>query len=177
MNTDTSIPEYVTSKSGKRYRLRVIDDASNSSLSNNFVEGLQNTTDDFSFDDKDLTPWDVLRSHFMSGLTVGYSDELQAIREAGFKDYWSSNKRAEEIYNKRVAKERAYQKALEEKYPWWLSTGAYALGSFIPTAASFIPGFQFLKLGSAASTFGRIGKAAALGMGSGALWGRLRGWS
>uniref|UniRef100_UPI0035D012FA hypothetical protein n=1 Tax=Bartonella sp. CL42QHWL TaxID=3243528 RepID=UPI0035D012FA len=28
MNTYTSIPEYVTSKSGKRYRLRVLDDNS-----------------------------------------------------------------------------------------------------------------------------------------------------
>ncbi|WP_208441952.1 glycine zipper family protein [Bartonella raoultii] len=125
---------------------------------------------DFSFDDKDLTRWDALISHGASGLTAGYSDEIQAANEAGFTDYWSGDKRAEEIYNRRVAKERAYQKALEKKYPW-ISSGAYLLGSIVPTVASFIPGFGLLRVGSALSTFGNLGKAAVLGAGSGALHG------
>ncbi|WP_375628928.1 MULTISPECIES: glycine zipper family protein [unclassified Bartonella] len=128
------------------------------------------TTDDFSFDDKDLTWWDALRSHGISGLTAGYSDEIQAANEAGFTDYWRGDKKAVEVYNRRVAKERAYQKALEEKYPW-LSSGAYIAGSILPTALSFVPALRFLKVGTAASTFGNLGKAAVLGAGSGALHG------
>ncbi|WP_051011306.1 hypothetical protein [Bartonella rattaustraliani] len=128
----------------------------------------QETYNDFSFDDKELTWLDALRSHGTSGLTAGYSDEMQAIAEADFNDYWSSNKRAEEIYNKRVAKERAYQKALEKKYPW-LSTGAYIAGSILPTVASLaIPGLNFLRAGMAAGSFGR---GALLGAGSSALHG------
>lgn len=103
----------------------------------------QPTTDDFSFDDKDLTVWDALRSHGVSGLTAGYSDEIQAANEAGFKDYWRGDKRAEEIYNRRVAKERAYLKALEKKHPILSSIG-YIAGSIVPTVASIgIPGLNF----------------------------------
>ncbi|WP_254473217.1 MULTISPECIES: glycine zipper family protein [unclassified Bartonella] len=141
-----------------------------------YVEGLQNTanqsrvTDDFSFDDKDLTWWDALRSHGASGLTAGYSDEIQAANEAGFMDYWRGDKRAEEIYNRRIAEERAYLKALEKKHPVLSSIG-YIAGSFVPTALSFVPGLGLLRVGAAASTFGNIGKAAILGAGSGALHG------
>ncbi|WP_273760851.1 glycine zipper family protein [Bartonella sp. ML70XJBT.G] len=130
----------------------------------------QPTTDDFSFDDKDLTWWDALRSHGASGFFAGYSDELQAANEAGFTDYWRGDKRAEEVYNRRVAKERAYQKALEKKHPILSSIG-YTLGSIVPTVASLIPALGFLRVGSAASTFGNLGKAAILGAGSGALHG------
>ncbi|WP_375657272.1 glycine zipper family protein [Bartonella sp. CM120XJJH] len=135
------------------------------------ISSTQDTTDDFSFSDKDLSWWDALWSHGISGLTAGYSDEIQAANEAGFTDYWSGDKKAEEIYNRRVAKERAYQKALEEKHPVWSSIG-YILGSIVPTAASFIPGLGLLRAGSVAtSTFGNLGKAALLGAGSGALHG------
>ncbi|SPU27850.1 Uncharacterised protein [Candidatus Bartonella washoeensis] len=104
----------------------------------------------------------------MSGLTAGYSDEIQAANEAGFTDYWRGDKRAEEIYNRRVAKERAYQKALEEKHPW-LSSGAYIVGSILPTLASFaIPALNFLRAGS---TLGSLGRGALVGAGSGALHG------
>ncbi|GAA5112764.1 glycine zipper family protein [Bartonella jaculi] len=128
----------------------------------------QPTTDDFSFDDKDLTWLDALKSHGVSGLTAGYSDEIQAANEAGFTDYWRGDKRAEEIYNRRVAKERAYQKALEEKHPW-LSSGAYVVGSILPTLASLsIPALNFLRAGS---TLGSLGRGALLGAGSGALHG------
>ncbi|WP_254475355.1 glycine zipper family protein [Bartonella sp. B1098] len=164
-NKTQPIPDWLT-----KYKL--IDTIPNTS---SFVEvednqGKQATTDDFSFDDKDLTWWDALRSHGTSGLTAGYSDEIQAANEAGFKDYWSGDKRAEEIYNRRVAKERAYQKALEEKHPVLSSIG-YALGSLVPTALSFIPGLGLLRAGTALSTFGNVGKAALLGIGSGALHG------
>ncbi|WP_375677579.1 glycine zipper family protein [Bartonella sp. AS69XJJH] len=126
------------------------------------------TADDFSFDDKDLTWWDAIRSHGTSGLTAGYSDEIQAANEAGFTDYWSGDKKAEEIYNRRVAKERAYQKALEKKHPW-LSSGAYIAGSILPTIASFgIPALNFLRAGS---TLGSLGRGALVGAGSGALHG------
>ncbi|WP_246789579.1 glycine zipper family protein [Bartonella vinsonii] len=126
------------------------------------------TADDFSFDDKDLTWWDAVRSHGTSGLTAGYSDEIQAAKEAGFTDYWSGDKKAEEVYNRRVAKERAYQKALEEKHPW-LSSGAYIAGSILPTIASFgIPALNFLRAGS---TLGGLGRGALVGAGSGALHG------
>ncbi|WP_245256354.1 glycine zipper family protein [Bartonella birtlesii] len=135
------------------------------------ISSTQDTTDDFSFSDEDLSVWDAIMSHGISGLTAGYSDEIQAANEAGFTDYWSGDKRAEEIYNRRVAKERAYQKALEEKHPVWSSIG-YILGSIVPTAASFIPGLGLLRAGSVAtSTFGNLGKAALLGAGSGALHG------
>ncbi|WP_185913534.1 glycine zipper family protein [Bartonella massiliensis] len=128
----------------------------------------KSTADDFSFDDKDLTWWDALRSHGTSGLTAGYSDEIQAANEASFTDYWRGDKRAEEIYNKRVAKERAYQKALEEKHPW-LSSGAYIAGSILPTLASLgIPALNFLRAGT---TLGSLGRGALLGAGSGALHG------
>ncbi|WP_175869446.1 glycine zipper family protein [Bartonella gabonensis] len=128
----------------------------------------KSTADDFSFDDKDLTWWDALRSHGTSGLTAGYSDEIQAANEAGFTDYWRGDKRAEEIYNKRVAKERAYQKALEKKYPW-LSSGAYIAGSILPTLASLgIPALNFLRAGT---TLGSLGRGALVGAGSGALHG------
>ncbi|WP_375678724.1 MULTISPECIES: glycine zipper family protein [unclassified Bartonella] len=126
------------------------------------------TADDFSFDDKDLTWSDALRSHGISGLTAGYSDEIQAANEAGFTDYWSGDKKAEEVYNRRVAKERAYQKALEEKHPW-LSSGAYIAGSILPTLASLgIPALNFLRAGS---TLGSLGRGAIVGAGSGALHG------
>ncbi|WP_375656295.1 glycine zipper family protein [Bartonella sp. MR63HLJHH] len=134
------------------------------------ISSTQDTTDDFSFSDEDLSVWDAIRSHGISGLTAGYSDEIQAANEAGFTDYWSGDKKAEEAYNRRVAKERAYQKALEEKHPW-LSSGAYLLGSIVPTALSLIPGLGLLRAGSAATTFGKLGKAALLGAGSGALHG------
>ncbi|EJF88053.1 hypothetical protein ME1_00817 [Bartonella vinsonii subsp. arupensis OK-94-513] len=134
------------------------------------ISGSQESSDDISFADKDLTWLDAIRSHGISGLTAGYSDEIQAANEAGFTDYWSGDKKAEETYNRRVAKERAYQKALEEKHPW-LSSGAYLLGSIVPTALSFIPGLGLLRAGSAATTFGKLGKAALLGAGSGALHG------
>ncbi|MCZ2159308.1 glycine zipper family protein, partial [Bartonella sp. 220] len=112
-----------------------------------------------------------IRSHGVSGLTAGYSDELQAALEAGFTDYWSGDKKAEEVYNRRVAKESAYQKALEEKHPVW-SNLAYMVGSILPTLASFgIPGLGLLRAGSAATTFGKLGRAALLGAGSGALHG------
>ncbi|WP_139413122.1 glycine zipper family protein [Bartonella mastomydis] len=164
-NKTQPIPDWLT-----KYKL--IDTIPNTS---SFVEvednqGKQATTDDFSFDDKDLTWWDALRSHGASGLTAGYSDEIQAANEAGFKDYWRGDKRAEEIYNRRVAKERAYQKALEEKHPVLSSIG-YIAGSLVPTALSFIPPLGFLRVGSALSTFGNLGKAAVLGAGSGALHG------
>ncbi|WP_375668599.1 glycine zipper family protein [Bartonella sp. AP36NXGY] len=126
------------------------------------------TADDFSFDDKDLTWSDAVRSHGTSGLTAGYSDEIQAANEAGFIDYWRGDKRAEEIYNRRVAKERAYLKALEEKHPW-LSSGAYIAGSILPTLASLgIPALNFLRAGS---TLGSLGRGAIVGAGSGALHG------
>ncbi|WP_375608835.1 MULTISPECIES: glycine zipper family protein [unclassified Bartonella] len=166
-------PRYVYSKNGTRFRV-VEDPAEIAKLSNSFSEGLQNTadqsttTDDFSFDDKDLTWWDAIRSHGTSGLTAGYSDEIQAANEAGFIDYWRGDKKAEEIYNRRVAKERAYQKALEKKYPW-LSSGAYIAGSILPTLASFgIPALNFLRAGS---TLGSLGRGALVGAGSGALHG------
>lgn len=128
----------------------------------------QPTTDDFSFDDKDLTVWDALRSHGVSGLTAGYSDEIQAANEAGFKDYWRGDKRAEEIYNRRVAKERAYLKALEKKHPILSSIG-YIAGSIVPTVASIgIPGLNFLRAGT---TLGSLGRGAIVGAGSGALHG------
>ncbi|QEE09407.1 glycine zipper family protein [Bartonella kosoyi] len=174
-SSSSSSPRYVYAKNGTRFRV-VEDPDEIAKLSNNFVEGLQNTSDqsttanDFSFDDKDLTWWDALRSHGASGLTAGYSDEIQAANEAGFKDYWSGDKRAEEIYNRRVAKERAYLKALEEKHPIWSSIG-YIAGSLVPTGLSFVPGLGLLRIGSAASTFGNLGKAAVLGAGSGALHG------
>ncbi|WP_246787208.1 glycine zipper family protein [Bartonella taylorii] len=129
------------------------------------------TKDSFSFDDKDLTWLDAVMRHSASGATAGYFDEMKAVREAGVRDYWSGDKKAEEVYNRRVAKERAYQKALEEKHPVWSSIG-YILGSIVPTAASFIPGLGLLRAGSVAtSTFGNLGKAALLGAGSGALHG------
>ncbi|WP_375703876.1 glycine zipper family protein [Bartonella sp. AD13SXNS] len=166
-------PRYVYSKNGTRFRV-VEDPAEIVKLSNSFSEGLQNTadqsttTDDFSFDDKDLTWWDAIRSHGTSGLTAGYSDEIQAANEAGFTDYWRGDKKAEEVYNRRVAKERAYQKALEKKYPW-LSSGAYIAGSILPTLASFgIPALNFLRAGS---TLGSLGRGALVGAGSGALHG------
>ncbi|WP_273789928.1 glycine zipper family protein [Bartonella sp. ML70XJBT] len=134
------------------------------------IPNTQETPHDFSFDDKDLTRWDALRSHGASGLTAGYSDEIQAAYEAGFTDYWRGDKRAEEIYNKRVAKERAYLKALEKKHPILSSIG-YIAGSIVPTVASFIPGLGLLRVGSALSTFGNLGKAVVLGAGSGALHG------
>ncbi|GAA4667052.1 glycine zipper family protein [Bartonella pachyuromydis] len=169
-------PQYRYSKNGTRFRL-VEDPAEIERISNFYFsqeqknpENEQNTTDDFSFDDKDLTRWDALRSHGISGLTAGYSDELQAANEAGFTNYWRGDKRAEEIYNKRVAKERAYLKALEKKHPILSSIG-YLSGSIVPTVASFIPGLGLLRVGAAASTFGNIGKAAILGAGSGALHG------
>ncbi|MBB5074432.1 hypothetical protein HNQ69_001574 [Bartonella callosciuri] len=128
----------------------------------------QPTKDSFLFDDKDLTVWDALKSHGISGLTAGYSDEIQAANEAGFTDYWKGDQKAEEIYNRRVAKERAYQKALEKKYPW-LSSGAYIVGSILPTLASLaIPGLNFLRAGS---TLGSLGKGMLVGAGSGALHG------
>ncbi|WP_273758724.1 glycine zipper family protein [Bartonella sp. AU55XJBT] len=171
-NSRGGIPEYAISKSGKRYRLRVINDNTDftETTSLQHPEISESEASDFSFDDKDLTWWDALRSHGTSGLTAGYSDEIQAANEAGFKDYWSGDKRAEEIYNRRVAKERAYQKALEKKHPW-LSHGAYIAGSIVPTVLSFIPPLGFLRAGTALSTFGNIGKAALLGAGSGALHG------
>ncbi|MCZ2159257.1 glycine zipper family protein [Bartonella sp. 220] len=126
------------------------------------------TSNDISFDEKDLGVWDALRTHGISGLTAGYSDEIQAANEAGFTDYWRGDKKAEETYNRRVAKERAYQKALQEKHPIW-STGAYIAGSILPTLASFgIPGLNFLRAGS---TLGGLGKGMIVGAGSGALHG------
>ncbi|WP_375707602.1 glycine zipper family protein [Bartonella sp. AA1HLJMS] len=132
------------------------------------IPNTQETFKDFSFDDKDLTWSDALRSHGISGLTAGYSDEIQAANEAGFTDYWSGDKKAEEVYNRRVAKERAYLKALEKKYPW-LSSGAYIAGSILPTLASLgIPALNFLRAGS---TLGSLGRGAIVGAGSGALHG------
>ncbi|EJF98497.1 hypothetical protein MEI_00505 [Bartonella vinsonii subsp. arupensis Pm136co] len=120
------------------------------------------------FSDKDLGVWDAIRSHGVSGLTAGYSDEIQAANEAGFTDYWRGDKKAEETYNRRVAKERAYQKALEEKHPV-LSNLAYMAGSILPTLASLgIPGLNFLRAGS---TLGSLGKGMIVGAGSGALHG------
>ncbi|WP_375660254.1 glycine zipper family protein [Bartonella sp. CL74QHWL] len=132
------------------------------------IPNTQETFKDFAFDDKDLTWWDAVRSHGTSGLTAGYSDEIQAANEAGFTDYWRGDKKAVEVYNRRVAKERAYQKALEEKYPW-LSSGAYIAGSILPTLASLgIPALNFLRAGS---TLGSLGRGAIVGAGSGALHG------
>ncbi|WP_273788674.1 glycine zipper family protein [Bartonella grahamii] len=126
------------------------------------------TADNFSFDDKDLTWLDAVMRHSASGATAGYFDEMKAVREAGVRDYWSGDKRAEEVYNRRVAKERAYQKALEEKHPWW-SSGAYIAGSILPTIASLgIPALNFLRAGS---TLGGLGRGALVGAGSGALHG------
>ncbi|UNE54976.1 glycine zipper family protein [Bartonella machadoae] len=133
----------------------------------------QLTTDDISFDEKDLSVWDALRTHGINGFWAGHSDEIQAALEAGVTDYWSGDKKAEEVYNRRVAKERAYQKALEEKHPWW-SSGAYFLGSLAPVALSFVPGFQWLGAGGllrGGSTLGNWGRAALVGAGSGALHG------
>ncbi|WP_273788691.1 glycine zipper family protein [Bartonella grahamii] len=165
-NQKQSVPDWL-----KKYKL--VDTISNTSSFADFEDNQdqQTTTDGISFADKDLSWWDALWSHGISGLTAGYSDEIQAANEAGFTDYWSGDKRAEEVYNRRVAKERAYQKALEEKHPVWSSIG-YILGSIVPTAASFIPGLGLLRAGSVAtSTFGNLGKAAVLGAGSGALHG------
>lgn len=132
------------------------------------IPNTQETPHDFSFDDKDLTVWDALRSHGMSGLTAGYSDEIQAANEAGFTDYWRGDKRAKEIYNRRVAKERAYLKALEKKHPILSSIG-YLAGSIVPTVASIgIPGLNFLRAGT---TLGSLGRGAIVGAGSGALHG------
>ncbi|WP_212112163.1 glycine zipper family protein [Bartonella queenslandensis] len=128
----------------------------------------KSTTDYSPLEGKDWTELRALWSKFMSGLTAGYSDEMQAANEAGFTDYWRGDKKAEEIYNRRVAKERAYQKALQEKHPW-LSSGAYIAGSILPTLASFgIPALNFLRAGS---TLGSLGRGALVGAGSGALHG------
>ncbi|EJF79530.1 hypothetical protein MCO_01096 [Bartonella sp. DB5-6] len=132
------------------------------------IPNTQETSNDFSFDDKDLTWLDAVMRHSASGATAGYFDEMKAVREAGVRDYWSGDKKAEEVYNRRVAKERAYQKALEEKHPW-LSSGAYIAGSILPTLASFgIPALNFLRAGS---TLGSLGRGALVGAGSGALHG------
>ncbi|WP_074381709.1 glycine zipper family protein [Bartonella doshiae] len=132
------------------------------------IPNTQETSNDFSFDDKDLTWLDAVMRHSASGATAGYFDEMKAVREAGVRDYWSGDKKAEEVYNRRVAKERAYQKALEEKHPWW-SSGAYIAGSILPTIASLgIPALNFLRAGS---TLGGLGRGALVGAGSGALHG------
>ncbi|WP_039758578.1 hypothetical protein, partial [Bartonella queenslandensis] len=135
------------------------------------VPNTQKTYDDFSFDDKDLTWGDAIMSHGISGASAGYSDEAQALWEAGPLNYWRGNKQAEETYNRQVARHRAYLKALAEKYPIW-SNIAYGAGSLVPTALSFIPWLGILRAGSVAtSAFGNLGKAALLGAGSGALHG------
>ncbi|WP_273760856.1 glycine zipper family protein [Bartonella sp. ML70XJBT.G] len=129
---------------------------------------LQSATDTSPLDGKDWTKLRALWSHGVSGFAAGYSDEAQAIWEAGPVAYWRGDKRADEIYNRRVAKERAYQKALEEKHPWLSSIG-YILGSIVPTAASLgIPALNFLRAGS---TLGSLGRGALVGAGSGALHG------
>lgn len=129
------------------------------------------TTGDFSFDDKDLTWLNAIMRHSASGATTDYLDEMKAVNEAGFIDYWRGDKKAEEIYNRRVAKERAYQKALQEKYPIWSSI-AYAAGSLVPTGLSFlVPPLRALAFAKHMSTLRNLGNAALLGAGSGALHG------
>lgn len=170
-------PQYRYSKNGTRFRL-VEDPAEIERISNFYFsqeqknpENEQNTTDDFSYDDKDLTRWDALSSHGISGFMSGYSDEAKATWEAGPVAYWSGDKRAEEIYNRSVARERAYQKALEKKYPW-ISSGSYAAGAVAQTLLSILfPPLRALAVAKHMSTFGNLGKAVVLGAGSGALHG------
>ncbi|WP_375612625.1 MULTISPECIES: glycine zipper family protein [unclassified Bartonella] len=164
-SSSSSSPRYVYAKNGTRFRV-VEDPAEIAKLSNQST-----TTDDFSFDDKDLTVLDAVMRNSASGATADYFDEMKAANEAGFIDYWRGDKKAEEIYNRRVAKERAYQKALQEKYPIWSSI-AYAAGSLVPTGLSlFVPPLRALALAKHMSTLGNIGKAMMFGAGSGALHG------
>ncbi|WP_375626948.1 glycine zipper family protein [Bartonella sp. MU37NMGALS] len=172
----SSSSQYVYAKNGKRFRV-VEDPAEIAKLSNSFSESQQNTkdqsttTDDFSFDDKDLTWRNAVMRNSASGAMADYFDEMKAANESGFIDYWRGDKKAEEIYNRRVAKERAYQKALQEKYPIWSSI-AYAVGSLVPTGLSlFVPPLRALALAKHMSTLGNIGKAMMFGAGSGALHG------
>ncbi|WP_375695339.1 glycine zipper family protein [Bartonella sp. AC90GZZY] len=164
-SSSSSSPRYVYAKNGTRFRV-VEDPAEIAKLSNQST-----TTDDFSFDDKDLTWLNAVMRNSASGATSDYFDEMKAANEAGFIDYWRGDKKAEEIYNRRVAKERAYQKALQEKHPIWSSI-AYAAGSLVPTGLSlFVPPLRALALAKHMSTFGNIGKAMMFGAGSGALHG------
>ncbi|MET3560728.1 hypothetical protein ABID39_001437 [Bartonella japonica] len=175
-SSSSSSSQYVYAKNGKRFRV-VEDPAEIAKLSNSFSESQQNTkdqsttTDDFSFDDKDLTLSDAIMRNIASGATADYFDEMRAVHEAGFTDYWSGDKRAEEVYNRRVAKERAYQKALKEKHPF-SSSLAYVGGSTIPAILSFIaPPLRGLLFAKHMSTFRNLGNAALFGAGSGALHG------
>ncbi|MBX4335613.1 glycine zipper family protein [Bartonella raoultii] len=162
-NKTQSIPDWL-----KQYKL--IDTIPNTSLFADFKDNRdqQNTIASTALDGKDWTRLRAFLNNIASGLIGGYSDEAQAVLKAGPVAYWSGDKEAEEIYEKNLAKERAYLKALENKHPY-VSNAAYFAGAVIPTILSLL--FPMLGAARAGITFGNLGRAALLGAGSGAFHG------
>ncbi|WP_246588399.1 hypothetical protein [Bartonella raoultii] len=162
MNTYTSIPEYATSKSGKRYRLRVIDDNSRGGIPEyatsksgkryrlRVIDDNTDFTETTSPQPPEITRSEAFWNSLKHGLSFNLDDEFSAITAAGrdheddyaipsfingFLGYWLGDKKYEEKYDKEVKKIRDYYRRMSDAH-YWTSFAGNALGAALPSLAT-----------------------------------------
>ncbi|WP_019219030.1 hypothetical protein [Bartonella florencae] len=162
MNTSTSIPEHVTSKSGKRYRLRVIDDNSRGDIPEyatsksgkryrlRVLDDSSDFTETTSPEPPEIKQGEAFWNSLKHGLSFNLDDEFSAIIAAGrdheddnplwafgkgLYNYWSGDKKSVEKYEKEANKLRDYYRRMSDEH-YWTSFLGNALGSAIPSLAT-----------------------------------------
>ncbi|WP_051018482.1 hypothetical protein [Bartonella queenslandensis] len=162
MNTDTSIPEYVTSKSGKRYRLRVIDDNSRGSIPEyvtsksgkryrlRVIDNDSNFEETTSPQHPEITQSEAFWNSLKHGLSFNLDDEIAGITAAGRDSddqlaitafwnglikYWGGDKQTIEKYEQEANRIRDYYRRMSDQH-YWTSFAGNALGAAIPSLAT-----------------------------------------
>ncbi|WP_375673275.1 hypothetical protein [Bartonella sp. CL25QHWL] len=162
MNTYTSIPEYVTSKSGKRYRLRVLDDNSRGGTPEyvtsksgkryrlRVLDDAPNFEETPSPQHPEITQSEAFWNSLKHGLSFNLDDEIAGITAAGrdsddelaikafakgLYNYWTGDKKTIEKYEKEANRIRDYYRRMSDQH-YWTSFAGNALGSAIPSLAT-----------------------------------------
>ncbi|MET3590387.1 hypothetical protein ABID23_001495 [Bartonella silvatica] len=162
MNTYTSIPEYVTSKSGKRYRLRVLDDNSRGGTPEyvtsksgkryrlRVLDDASNFEETTSPQHSEISGGEAFLNSLKHGLSFNLDDEIAALTAAGrdsdddwaitafgkgLVNYWLGDKQTREKYEKEVNRIRDYYRRMGDQH-YWTSFAGNALGSAIPSLAT-----------------------------------------